>query len=453
MISRDGVIRTVAGTGSSGFIGDGGTASSAQLNSPRWVSIDVNDFIYIADAGNNRIRRIDTFGVITTIAGNGTMASTGDGGSALSASLMQPTGVCLDSSGNVYEVENTRVRKIEASSGIITTIVGNGSSGFSGDGGIASLAQIQAGTVYVNRESGDIYITDFNRVRKINATTNIISTIAGTGAGTYSGDEIPAISANISPVALAWDDTGNIYVAELGNDRVRKIDTAGIIHTIAGTGVAGFSGDGGLATAAQLFDPSGIAFDLCGNLYIAEKENYRIRKVTFNPFSTPTVSATGVTSAAVGSIVTVNATVSGTAGSYTIKWFKNSSLFSTTSVPTVTYTKGPGTDTITARVVPLASYCSDSATSAPHLVAASGVGVEEAIADNGLIVYPSPTAAVLHVSAAVELKQIEVTNLLGQRVIVATCSSTLQELDVSRLPQGVYLVRVNDAWVRRFVKE
>jgi hypothetical protein len=280
-ISADGIISTIAGNGAAGFSGDGGLAVNAQVNSPRCVYVDQYENVYIADGYNRRIRKIDTNGIINTIAGNGITAFSGDGGPATSASIVMPTGLYVDSIGCVYSCEGPWIRKIDTN-GIINTIMGTGIVGFSGDGGLASLAQMNAYRMYMDK-NGNITIVDQYRIRRVDGATNIITTIAGTGLSLYNGDEIPAISANMNDVGLAWDAQGNMYIADLGNNRVRMVDAAGIIHTVAGIGTTGYSGDGGLATLAEMFDPTGVDFDSCGNLYIPVKENHNIRKVSFNP--------------------------------------------------------------------------------------------------------------------------------------------------------------------------
>lgn len=451
-----GVINTIAGNGTAGFSGDGMPATGAKINNPGWISFDSHGNLFFTDRANHRVRKVDVSGIITTVAGIGTASFSGDGFPATAAGLNAPQGLCIDRHDNIYIADNgnKRVRKI-TTSGIISTIAGTGTAGYSGDGGPAISAEMQSAYGISTDTTGNVFFADWNgdRVRKVAIATGIISTIAGNGVFTYTGDGVAAVASGVDPFDVTVDDTGNIFIADYTNNRIRKVNATGIISTVAGNGTTGYSGDGGAAMSAAINRPAGVKFDVCRNLLLSDNENHRVRKVSLFSYTTPSVSVLAPSIAAIGATVTVNATVSGTAGSYSIKWFKNSSLFSTTTIPTVTYTKGAGTDTITARVVPAASYCSDSATSAPHLVAASGVGVEDAIADIGLILYPSPTAGVLHVSAAVALKQIEVTNLLGQRVLNVTSSGTLQDLDVSRLPQGVYLMRVNDVWVRRFVKE
>ncbi|MBS1586697.1 MAG: T9SS type A sorting domain-containing protein [Bacteroidetes bacterium] len=288
-VSTDGTISTYAGSGTNGFGGDNGPAFNASLNSPIWLAIDKFDNIYIADMGNNRIRKVySTTGYITTIAGNGIAASTGDAGMAINASILNPISVGVDGSGNVYILETGKIRRVLAT-GIIETFAGTGTSGYSGDGGLADTCRINAQSIFVGFH-GDICVCDWgnNRVRKIDSTSHIISTIIGIGTPGYSGNGGPAISAAIShPTAGAVDKQGNIYIAEVGNNVIRKIDATGVVSTAGGNGSAGFSGDGGIATNAQIYSPEGLAVDFCDNVYIADKQNNRIRKITFHPTCFP----------------------------------------------------------------------------------------------------------------------------------------------------------------------
>ena len=284
-VDTSGTITTIAGDGTAGFSGDGGPATSAQLSGPSDVALDSAGNVYIADAGNRRVRKVDTSGTITTIAGDGTEGFSGDGGPATAAQLGGPTGVAVDNVGNVYigVFLSHRIRKVDTS-GTITTFAGNGTAGFSGDGGPATAAQLNVfggGGVAVD-SAGNVYIADDlnHRIRKVD-TSGTISTFAGNGTAGFSGDGGPATAARLTlPTDVAVDNAGNVYIVDRGNFRVRKVDTLGTITTIAGDGTFGvFGGDGGPATSAQLFLPGGVAADNAGNVYIADTHNERIRKV------------------------------------------------------------------------------------------------------------------------------------------------------------------------------
>jgi len=284
-VDTGGNISTIAGTGTAGYSGDGSAATSANLKDPSGVVVDASGNVYIADYGNHRVRKVDMTGNISTIAGTGTGGYSGDGGAANSAQLNNPDGLALDASGNIYIADNYnhRIRKV-ATSGNISTIAGAGTGGYSGDGGAATSAQLYNPTGLAVDASGNVYIADNNnhRIRKV-ATSGNISTIAGNGTGGYSGDGGAATSAKLNgPPVVVVDASGNVYIADYSNHRVRKVDTTGNISTIAGTGTAGYSGDGGAATSAKLDRPYGVALDASGNIYIADQGNNRIRKITFN---------------------------------------------------------------------------------------------------------------------------------------------------------------------------
>jgi sugar lactone lactonase YvrE len=278
-------ISTVAGDGTAGFSGDGGTASSAQLDNPGGVAIDADGNLYVADADNDRVRKVEiSTGNISTVAGNGVGGYSGDGGPATSAQLNGPNRIAIDASGNIYisDTYNYRVRKVDVTTGNISTVAGNGTRGFSGDGGLAINAQFSRSYGYglaVDTHE-NIYITDFdnNRLRKVDATTGLISTIAGIGTAGDSGDGGPATNAQLwRPSDVALDTNGNIYIADYNNELIRKIDiNTGIIFTVAG---GGNSGDGSYATDAWLGLPRGITIDANGNLYIADGWHHSIRKV------------------------------------------------------------------------------------------------------------------------------------------------------------------------------
>jgi sugar lactone lactonase YvrE len=276
------MIDTVAGTGTAGYSGDGGAATAAKLNTPLCITVDSSGNIYIADTYNNRIRKVNTSGIITTVAGNGTVGYSGDGGAATAAQLFYPAGITIDISGNLYIADwrNNRIRKVNTS-GIISTVAGTGTAGYSGDGGAATAAQVNNPIGVTIDSTGNIYIADRDnrRIRKVN-TSGIISTVAGTGTAGYSGDGGAATAAQLNnPTGVSIDSTGNIYIADLINNRIRKVNTSGIISTVAGTGTAGYSGDGGAATAAMLYNPYQITVDSNDNIYIADTYNNRIRKV------------------------------------------------------------------------------------------------------------------------------------------------------------------------------
>lgn len=274
------MITTVAGTpGTTGYSGDGGPAIDARLYHPYGIAVDKMGNLYIADGRNSVIRKVDTNGIIQTVAGNGTLGYSGDGGPATAAQFRYTGNICVDEAGNMYITDhnNYAVRKVNAA-GIISTIAGNGTFGSSGDGGLATAAQILPTDIVVD-QTGNIYVAEYPtfRIRKIDPA-GIITTIAGTGIGGNTGDGGPAILARIVPRGLAVDKAGNIYIAD-NNYNIRKIDAAGRISTIAGVGIHGYSGDGGPATVAQLNSPYDVDVDDAGNIYITDYDNHRIRKI------------------------------------------------------------------------------------------------------------------------------------------------------------------------------
>ena len=334
VVSNAQIITTIAGTGTSGYTGDGGAATSSQLNQPFGIAVDFTGNIYFADRSNNCIRKIDaTTGIINTISGNGTAGFTGDGGPATNAQLDHPTGICLDHSGNnlyIADAFNNVIRKIKFSTNIINTAIGKVTGGYSGDGGPATNAELSHPTVLWLDDSDNVYIGDYlnSVVRKVSKATGIITTfilgcpyfpgicrpmgicqdnignlyladdlscrvmkkngasdtlqkIAGVSIpGSYTGDGGPATSASLNtPSGIVLDPFNNIYIADMNNHRVRIINrVSGIITTIAGNGTIGFGGDGGPATNAQVAGPVGLCFDTSGNLYITQEG--KIRKVS-----------------------------------------------------------------------------------------------------------------------------------------------------------------------------
>lgn len=337
-VAGPGDIYTVAGTGDAGELGDGGLATAAQLRTPRDVAIGPDGSIFIADYGNHRVRKINSAGVITTAAGTGVGGYNADGIPAAQAQLEYPAGVAVDAAGHLFiaDKQNDRIRRVDAITGLISTICGNGVSGSAGDGGPAILARLNNpaglafgpdGSLYIADEgnskirmidtlgvihlvagtgvvgfSGDfalailakldhpsgltiasdgtVYFVDKgnSRVRKV-APNGIITTIAGSTGG-FGGDGGPALSAQFAlPFDIVLGANGHLYVADADNHRIREIDADGTIHTLAGIGTPGFSGDGGLGTAAALRHPISVALDAAGRVFVADENNHRIRRI------------------------------------------------------------------------------------------------------------------------------------------------------------------------------
>ena len=335
-VDASGTITTLAGTGTQGYSGDGGPATQAQLYRPQGVAVDGASNVYIADSYNNRVRKVDASGTITTLVGTGAWGSSGDGGPATEAQLRVPYGLALDAFGSVYvaDVYSHRVRKVDAS-GTITTLAGTGTPGYSGDGGLATEAQFHGPQGVAVDAAANIYVIDNGngRLRKIDSQ-GIVATLAGSGDSRYprTGGPVQADSVSltsprgaaldsagnffftdtgslwkltpeatilaVSPLGgrfssgVASDAVGNVYVADTSNSRVQKVDTSGTITTLAVTGTPGFSGDGGPATDAQLRYPYGLAADAVGNVYVSDSYNNRVRKVDLSGTIT-TLAGTG----------------------------------------------------------------------------------------------------------------------------------------------------------------
>ncbi len=288
------IITTIAGTGTGGYSGDNGPATDAELFIPSAVIVDTNGNVYISDAENMVIRKVDgTTNIITTFAGTGVSGSLGDGGPATDAQLNAPAGLCFDKVGNIIfaDAHNSKIRKIDISTGIITTIAGTGAFGYTGDNGPATHAILNEPYLVFTDSADNIIFSDGgnNVVRKVDHQTGIIRTIAGNGTAGYAGDNGPAVDAEFYYASGIYiDKQQNIYVADQGNGEVRKIDAqTGIITAVVGTGIVGQSGDGGPAIAAQVI-PSDIFFDSYGSMFIADQNC--IREV-YNPLGVHNVPA------------------------------------------------------------------------------------------------------------------------------------------------------------------
>jgi len=414
------IITTVAGNGVFNFGGDGGAAIACELNYPTGVAVDNAGNIYIADAWNNRIRRVDAAGIITTIAGTDTVGYSGDGGAATLAALHYPTGVAVDQYNNVYIADtwNNTIRKINAS-GIITTIAGNGAGGYTGDGLPATAEELYYPSGLAIDNSGNVFIADVSnqRIRKINAG-GIISTVAGVGQYGYGGDGAAATLAGLgSPVGVAVDNAGNVYIADEGDSRIRKVDTAGIISTVAGTDISGYSGDGGPASAAMIYDPYGLAIDNAGNIYFTDAGNSLIRKI----------SASGVINTIAGN---------DTAG------YNGDAI-----APTASEINDPYGITIDH----LGNiYFADESNSRIRKICMDCT--TDSIKQSFLI-YPNPAQNELTILSSQPMTSIALIDVWGQIIYTYACNTEQVHLDVTYLAASVYFVRINGTVVRKFVKK
>lgn len=295
-VSSSGIITTVAGNGTSAWGADGVPATATGIGFPRSLCMDGSGNIYFSDEGNRRIRKITPGGLIYNVAGTGNLGYSGDGGPATAADIGIPQFICADAAGNLYFSSVSQVIRKINTAGIISTFAGNGTGGYSGDGGPATTAQFLAPNGLCADQAGNIYIVDGSShvIRKVDPA-GIISTFAGNGTEAYTGDGGPATNASLAwPEDVCADGGGNIFITDRGNNVVRKVSASGSISTIAGNGTIGLTGDGGAATAAQLAFPIGVCMDISGNLYIADHNANRIRKVTGAGVTVNEVKKTGI---------------------------------------------------------------------------------------------------------------------------------------------------------------
>jgi hypothetical protein len=419
IISKAQIITTVAGnTSAAGGSGDGGPATAAGFTSPSSVAVDALGNIYIADSQNNRIRIVDTAGIITTFAGTGTTSPTGDGGPATAATLNNPSSVTCDAFGNVYIADDGRscIRKVNTA-GIITTIAGDGTYGFSGDGGLATAASLRGASSVAFDAAGNFYITDRNnnRIRKVD-TGGIITTFAGTGTAGYTGDGGQASLAQLDkPLEVTFDATGNLYINDGTNNVIRMINTTGIITTIAGNGTAGFSGDGGQATTAQISGPSGLAIDIAGNIFITDGHNNRVRMVNTAGIIS-TIAGDGFYSYGGDGGQATAAELRGPEG---IAIDANDNLY---IADTYNYVVRKVTNAEQAGIAKLKNQ------------------------NNELSIYPNPAKDILNIQISQsnnsDIKTIEIFNMIGESVYRQVTSTLNCQINITDLFAGVYLLKV-----------
>jgi len=394
-----GIINLTAGTNIPGYAGDAGPATAASLVACQGIAVDSSGNLYVADTGNRRIRRVSAAGIVTTVAGNGTAGFSGDGGPAVSASLSLPQGVAVDGAGNLYiaDTNNNRIRKV-SSSGIITTIAGNGNTGYGGDGAPAVNALLNGPSRITLDSAGNIYLTDNgNNVVRAISTQGIIRTVAGNGQYGFSGDGGQAIAASLAdPLGLAIDSAGDILIADADNKRIRQVNSSGVISTIAGNGTATLSGDGRPPLSTGFGSPSDVALDASGNIYISDRNNGRVRRIQPTP-SSLVISETGMTfSGAVDSDSVPTQTLqilNGGAGA--IGWSASASITSGT-VKWLSVAPVQGTSTSTTTSSPI------TVTANPAGLAAGNYYGQIQIASPGVANSPRYVTVVLKVLSAAQ---------------------------------------------------
>jgi len=437
-ITPSGIISTFAGTGEAGYSGDGGPATAASFSNELWaLAADTSGNILVGDRANNVIRKISTTGIVSTIAGTGSGGFSGDGGMATSATLDQPCGVALDNYGNIYitDQDNCRIRKVTAS-GVISTIAGNGSVGYSGDGGPATAAALRHPTNVCINNIGEVFVSDQanNCIRKI-STSGIITTVAGTGTAGYYGDGGPATAAELtSPSCVLLDSAGNLFIADASNFVIRKMDTSGTISSIAGNGYSSYYGDGGPATAAG-FTEWGIVFDLAGNIIIADVNNNRIRKISttypaVEPIVGPSAVARGLT------ITLTDSTAGGV-------WASSDTEIATVSTSGVIHGVTVGTVIISYTVTN--SCGTTTMTKTITVINPVSVGDIKESDNNEINVIPNPNTGTFTLMLPEQSKHTDaiISDVTGRVMIVKSSSEPTIYFNMSQFAAGAYLLRTN----------
>jgi sugar lactone lactonase YvrE len=475
-------ISTVVGLGS-GYGGDGGLATGAQLSHPAAVAFNAAGDMYIADCDNSRIRKVNTAGIISTAIGT---IYLGDGGPATAASVYGMNDICTDPSGNIYitDAGNSLIRKIDPS-GTITTFAGSLSPGFSGDGGPAAAAKLHYPVGIASDAAGNIYFGDAinSRVRKVN-TAGIITTVAGGGTGYYSGDGGPATNAGIATTFIAVDGAGNLYLSEttISQPRIRKVDAAGIITTFAGTGTSGYTGDGGPATDAQFGSVESVVADAAGNVYVADVGNKVVRKIntagiitTFAGNGSTGYTGDGgpATAAGLGYSRYINVDNTGNVQiSDMVHHVIRSVDAATGIISTIAgsgvegYAGDGGPATVAELAWPGAVttdatgnvYIADGGNGALRKISAplppvSNVGVTNTAVNNATVLMPNPVHNTLVLSAPYAITSVVIIDALGRVAHTQTYSSKTVTISTTHLESGLYTVVINGREARKVVKE
>jgi len=463
-ISATGVISRFAGTGTAGNTGDGGQATAATLNAPNGIYVDNGGNVYVSNTNSHTVRKINgTTGIITTIAGTGGVSgASGDGGPATACKLYAPLGITGDAAGNLYICDqlNYKVRKINGSNGTITTIAGTGSNYFSGDGGPGTAARMSTPRGVALDRSNNLYIADGpnGAVRKLSLTTGIMTTVAGIGGSTGStGDGGPATAAKLNtPARVLYDGGKLLYITDMINSRIRQLDLAsGIISTAVGDGTGSFGGDGGSATAAQIWGPYGITRDNLNNLYIADANNRRIRIVASK--GSIGITLAGPTSVPAGTTVTFTANAS-TTHNVAYQWQKNGTNVG--SGATSYSNSSPANGDVYRCILTVTPECGSTYSDTSNSITLTVYGpppaepLESGIGDASgrITLYPNPANSIITLSAnrlSDGAASIVIYDRLGKQVMtkeLMTNGTQLKEaLDISLLTPGVYLVRLTEA--------
>ncbi len=410
------LLNTFAGKGVGGYSGDGGQSNNAEIFYPYSVTVDKAGNVYIADGLNYRIRKVTTSGIISTYAGNGVNGYTGDGGPAIAAEFANPCAITFDTKGNIYfSTFNNTVRKVNTS-GIISTLAGNGSQGFSGDGGQATNAEFHIPYGLKLDTLGNVYIADEsnNRIRIV-STSGIINTFAGNGflPGGFSGDGGQATAAELYyPLDVAFDVAGNVYITDQKNQRIRMVNSNGIINTIAGNGFGGYAGDGGNAMNAEFYYPYGITLDASDNIYIADTYNYVIREI----------NTSGIINTIAGNNI---ASYSGDAGQATLAELNQPMGIELDASGNLYFA-----DYFNNRVRTIGSITTGNTT-------VSSFPFE-------LNIYPSPTSGSFTLNGISKGQTIELYNYLGQKVLSTISYQPSVNINISTMPDGIYLIKIQN---------